>query len=149
MIVSNHKFLIRLKDDDSNGIISTYAFTYDKNHEFDCYIEPILTWKQTNEIKRNWETYTYVARGKFDFYEDNNPYFPMRLRILCIEVSPGVYEYLATNLDQEEFPPSMIKELYHYRWAELYEPCSYTNFSGRNTLAMGIPAIDSSYKPLR
>ena len=118
LIRSNHKFLIRLKDDDSNGIISTYAFTYDKNHEFDCYIEPILTWKQTNEIKRNWETYTYVARGKFDFYEDNNPYFPMRLRILCIEVSPGVYEYLATNLDQEEFPPSMIKELYHYRWSE-------------------------------
>lgn len=115
---SGQKFIVRLKDDDSNGIISTYQFPYDENNEFDSYIETTLTSKQTNEVKANRDIYTYVSPKRFDFFEDGNPFFLLRLRVLCIEVSPGKYEYLATNLDENEFPPSVIKELYHYRWGE-------------------------------
>jgi len=42
----------------------------------------------------------------------------LELRILCIEVAPGQFEYLATNLDRKDFPPDIIKELYHYRWGQ-------------------------------
>ena len=118
LIESGQKFVIRLKDDDSNGILSTYEFPYDKNGEFDCDLELVLTWKQTNEVKSKWDTYTWISRKKFDFFKDGNPFYPMSLRILCIEVQPGVYEYLATNLDRDEFPPEVIKELYHLRWGQ-------------------------------
>ena len=118
LIRSGQKFIVRLKDDGSNGIISTYQFPYDENREFDCFIETTLTSKQTNEVKAHREAYTYVSPKRFDFFEDGNPFFPMRLRILCIEVAPGKYEYLATNLDQDQFPPDVIKKLYHYRWGQ-------------------------------
>ncbi len=116
LLQSGQKFIIRLKDDNSNGIISTYDFPYDSNGEFDCDIETILTWKQTKEIKSNYQAYTIVQRAKFDFYDDSNPFYPFSLRILCAETEPGHFEYLATNLDRDEFPPDVIKELYHLRW---------------------------------
>ena len=118
LLRSGQKFIIRLKDDGSNGIISTYEFPYKANGEFDCDIETTLTWKQTNHVKENRQTYTFVSRNKFDLYEKDNPYFPLKLRILCIEVASGQFEYLATNLDRGEFPPDVIKELYHYRWGQ-------------------------------
>jgi hypothetical protein len=40
------------------------------------------------------------------------------LRILCIEVAPGKYEYIATNLDRDDFPPGIVKDLYRQRWGE-------------------------------
>ena len=118
LLRSGQKFVIRLKDDGSNGIISTYEFPYDEKGEFDCYIETVLTWKQTNEIKNNRQTYTYVPRSHFDFYDNDNPFFTLRMRILCIEVAPGVFEYLATNLDENEFASDIIKDLYHARWGD-------------------------------
>lgn len=117
LLRSGQKFIIRLKDDYSNGIISTYAFTYDSNGEFDDFIETTLTWKQTNAVKAD-PHYTYIARDKFDFFEKDNPFFFMRLRIVCIEVEIGKYEYLATNLDKDIFPPDILKELYHKRWGQ-------------------------------
>ena len=59
--------------------------------------------------------YTYVARNHLDYFSEN-PQFPLDLRIVCIEVADGVYEYLATNLDRDEFLPARLKELYHLRW---------------------------------
>ena len=116
--VSGHKFLIRLKDDESNGIISTWDFPRDENGEFDCDIETILTGRQTNEIKANRETYTFISKDRFDFFEDDNPFFLLKLRIVCVQTAPEAYVYLATNLDRKEFPPDVMKELYHMRWGE-------------------------------
>lgn len=118
LLRSGQKFIIRLKDDGSNGIISTYDFPYDGKGEFDCDIETVLTWKQTNAVKADRQTYTYVPRQKFDFYQDDDPFFPFSLRILCVEVAPGVFEYLATNLDRDGFPPEDIRGLYHLRWGQ-------------------------------
>ena len=146
LLKSSQKFIIRLKDDDSNGIISTYEFPYNSKGEFDCDIETTLTWKQTNYVKENRQTYTYVPNDRFDFYEDGNPYFLLELRILCVEIAPGQFEYLATNLDRNEFQPAAIKELYHLRWGQLCELWSYTNFIIRNALNAVIPAAESSYK---
>lgn len=116
LIETNQKFLIRLKDDDSNGILSTYSFDYDENREFDQYIETILTWKQTNEVKSDRNTYTFIAKKNFDFFSDTDPYYSISLRILCIQVAPGKFEYLATNLDPGDFSLNDIRDLYHLRW---------------------------------
>lgn len=118
VIRSKQKFIIRLKDDKSNGIISTYEFTYNTNGEFDTCIETILSWKQTNEIKQDHETYTFVPKKNFDFYDDENAFFPLKLRILCVEIAPGVFEYLATNLEEDSFSADDIKTLYHLRWGQ-------------------------------
>ncbi len=117
LIRSGQKFLIRLKEPGSNGILSTYDFP---DGEFDnLYVETILTRLQTKEILANRDKYTPIPdASKCDFFDPGNPFFPLSLRILCIEVSDGVFEYLATNLDPDEFPPEVIKALYHLRWSE-------------------------------
>ena len=118
LIESRQKFVIRLKDDDSNGILSTFKFGYDENHEFDQYIETTLTWRQTNEVKDDREHYKYIPRQNFDFFSESSDQYTIRLRIICIEIAPGKYEYLATNLDESEFALSDFKDLYHLRWTE-------------------------------
>ena len=44
--------------------------------------------------------------------------------------------------------PEDILRIYTMRWACLCEPCSYTNFRGRNPVNTDIPASRSSYKTL-
>ena len=114
---SGQKFVVRLKDDSSNGIISSYDFEKfrDKNREFDCIIRTILTCKQTKEVKKDIDTYTIINRKQLDYFEKNAE-FPLSLRIVCIRVDEGVYEYLATNLDRNQFPLPRLKDLYHLRW---------------------------------
>lgn len=118
LLCSNQKFIVRLKDDRSNGILSTYNFDYDEKGEFDAGIETILTCKQSKFIKENRDTYTFVPRSHFDFFKDDDPFFLLKLRIVCIEVKPGVFEYLACNLNSKGFPPAVIREIYHLRWNE-------------------------------
>lgn len=116
LLRSGQKFIIRLKDIDSNGILSAYDLP---ESEFDLDIETILTRRQTNEIKQDRDTYTIIPyASEFDFIDRENPFFPMAFRILRIEVAPGVYECVATNLDRDGFPPDVIKELYHLRWGQ-------------------------------
>ena len=112
---SGHDFLIRLKDPHSNGILSTYDLP---TGEFDDQnLETILTHRQTRDILADKDSYTVIPdASKCDFLDPGNPFFPLSLRILCVEVSEGVFEYFATSLDRVSFPSALIKELYHMRW---------------------------------
>lgn len=117
LVKSGQKFLIRLKDIDSNGILSTFEFPEGEFDNID--LETVLTHKQTKEVRENRNVYTVISDpAKCDFFKPDDPFFPLCLRIICIEVADGVFEYLATNLDRKEFPPEVIKELYHLRWGE-------------------------------
>lgn len=116
LLYSGQKFLIRCKGESSNGMLSTYCFPYDDNGEFDCHINTILTCKQTKDIKENPQKFTYVPRDKFDLYEKDYPFFPLDLRVLCIKLVDGNFEYLVTNLDENDFSIAEIKDLYHLRW---------------------------------
>ena len=40
----------------------------------------------------------------------------MTLRILRIQVAPGAYECIITNLPADAFPPEEIKKIYRMRW---------------------------------
>lgn len=117
LLSSGQKFVIRLKDPNSNGILSTYEIDElrDEHGEFDCAISTILTHRQTNEIKADRDTYTFVARNHLDYFAETSE-FPLDLRVVCVEIGNGVYEYLATNLEEAEFPLGRMKELYHARW---------------------------------
>lgn len=113
----NMFYLIRIKDVGSNGGI-LHKYHFPDNKEFDTYIEPIITKKNTNKVKYSKENYVRLKKNDiFDFVDlHTNYYYPMKIRIARIEIEPNKYECIATNLPKDKFPPSIIKKLYAKRW---------------------------------
>ena len=90
-------FVIRMKDINSNGILSAYDLP---DSEFDTHIRTTLTRRHTKETLGNPNTYTILQPSTdFDFLDEN-----------CM--------YYDTNLSEEEFPLEEIKKLYRMRWSE-------------------------------
>ena len=52
----------------------------------------------------------------FDHFEEDNPYYPVNIRIVRIKIGENKYESLITNLDRDEFSFDEIKLLYEMRW---------------------------------
>lgn len=114
VIESNQKFLIRVKDINSNGILSGLNL---KNEEFDLVFNQKLTLKQTNEVKNNSSKYKFVPKtSTFDFMDKDNPYYDIKFRILRFKLDNGSYECIITNLSEDEFTVEEIKDLYNKRW---------------------------------
>ena len=111
---SVHHFVIRMKDIHSNGILASHNFP---DEEFDTTFSTILTRKHTREVLNNKDKYTVLTnKSSFDFLTDENPFYKISFRVIRIQIAPGVYECLATNLDAGEFSMDDIKELYRLRW---------------------------------
>lgn len=110
------KYVIRVKDRDSNGILS--GLDLPPEDVFDFQVHMILTRKQTNAIKENPALYKFLPKiSPFDFLDLKvNKFYPISLRIVRFKISETTYETIITNLDKEEFPACKIKELYHMRW---------------------------------
>lgn len=113
------KFLIRVKDITSNGILSTIR-TDAYGDEFDIDITRTLTRKQTNEVKENPERYVRIMTSSpdFEFLPIDEDYYDLPLRVIRFKLTDDTYECLVTNLDREEFPFEEMKDLYHLRWNE-------------------------------
>jgi hypothetical protein len=109
------KYVIRVKDLNSNGILSGFDLPEDT---FDLQIHMVLTRKQTNVVKANPTLYKLVPKAStFDYLDLKiNKFYPISLRIVRFKISDTTYETIITNLDKEEFPACKIKELYHMRW---------------------------------
>jgi hypothetical protein len=109
-------YLIRVKDINSNGILS--GFDLPSTDEFDVKINIILTKKQTKKEKANPKLFKFVPNNsRFDYLDlDHNKYYPISLRVLRIKVNDELYETIITNLDGDQFSPCDIKELYSLRW---------------------------------
>ncbi len=128
-------YLIRAKDISSNGIVhSMKAQLPEGQDSFDEMVNITLTRKQTNAVKAEPDKYRVVMKATafdyLDLYE--HKFYEMKMRILRFPISENSFECIITNLPRDEFPSETIKELYNLRWGILYEPCSYTNFIGRN-----------------
>ena len=109
------KFLIRVKDIGSNGLLS--SFPEQETEEFDIDYQFIATTKQTNEVKKHKEIYKFMSNcSTFDYFEENNPYYPVNIRIVRIKIGENKYESIITNLDRNEFTFDEIKWLYGIRW---------------------------------
>lgn len=112
---SENKYLVRIKDIDSNGILKNLILP--QTPEFDTDIHVVLTKKQTKEVKANKHLYKFLSSSsKFDFIDEDNPFYEMNFRVVRIKVHGDTYECIATNLERESFSINEIKELYNLRW---------------------------------
>ena len=108
-------FVIRMKDINSNGIISSYDLP---DSEFDTHIRTTLTRRHTKETLGNPNTYTILQPSTdFDFLDENCMYYDIEFRIVRVRLDNGTYICIATNLS-EEFPLEEINKLYRMRWSE-------------------------------
>lgn len=112
---NNQKYLIRVKDITSNGLLS--SLPKQETEEFDIYHQFIATTKQTNEVKQHKEKYKLLSTSsRFDHFDEDNPYYPIDMRIVRIKIGEDKYESIITNLDKSEFSTFEIKQLYGMRW---------------------------------
>ena len=112
---AGQKFLIRMKDISSNGILGIYDLPDD---EFDTCIETTLTRRHTKETLGDPDKYTILSpKTDFDFLDENTKYYRISFRIVRFKASYG-YVCVATNLPEEDFPLDVIRDLYKLRWGE-------------------------------
>lgn len=111
------KFVIRVKDITSNGMLSPLSLP---DGEWDMDITRKITRKQTKETKNNKDQYVILVNGsgKFDYLEYEQDYYDMKFRVVRFKITADTYECLITNLNQDEFTPKDLKEIYHMRWNE-------------------------------
>ena len=131
------KYLIRVKDLGSKGIITNLALP--NTSEFDCDFSLILTKKQTKEIKAQPEKYRYLTnKSVCDFLDpDKNPFYTLNFRVLRFPIGANSNECIITNLDKTDFSADDIKKLYNKRWGiersfrELKHTIGLTNFHAK------------------
>ena len=114
------KFLIRVKDLKSSGIISSLSLP--TTDEFDEIFNLNLTRKQTKETKQN-DNFKFIPTNvNFDYLPPcskiKSPVITYHLsfRLVRIKIDNDKYEVLVTNLKPEEFSSSDLKDLYSMRW---------------------------------
>lgn len=112
----NMHYLIRVKQPGNNGILHKLKLSLGSAFDLDFHI--ILTRKQTKLVKANPSLYRILPpKVRFDFCDlEYRLYYPLDFRVVSVEISPGVWEYLVTNLDRDSFPPAKLKKMYHQRW---------------------------------
>lgn len=125
LINKGFKFLIRLKDVDSNGIASNYK---DLGETFDIDFDKILARYVPQNCENREKIKILRETSTFDFFENEDDVYPINFRIVRFQLDNGNYECVATNLDRDEFPPEELKQLYAKRWGiELsYKDLKYT-----------------------
>ena len=109
-------YVIRVKDIDSNGILS--GLSLPSCSEFDVCVRITLTKKQTNVVKAQPEIYKRISNTQtFDFLDlHDNKFYPMSFRVVRFALPSGLYETVITNLDANDFPPCKLKYIYKMRW---------------------------------
>lgn len=109
-------YLIRVKDINSNGILS--SLTLPETSEFDIWKSITLTKKQTNEVKANKGKYKFLpSTSTFDYLDlHTNKFYDLKMRIVRFPITEDTYECIITNLPQDKFSAPEIKCLYTKRW---------------------------------
>jgi hypothetical protein len=108
----NQNYLFRVKDINSNGILSGLDLP---ENEFDERVTINISNKQKKAYKQleNFRFSPTVAR--FDFSTDENPVYTLAFRVTRVKLENGKYEALISNLP-EDFTSDDIKNLYALRW---------------------------------
>lgn len=112
-------FLIRCTDVKTSRLL---GFSLDNIKELDCHVERILCrTKAKKKLKypERFKDYRYVCQTvPMDFLSEKCKEYSLTLRIVRIEIAPGIYENLITNLPDIDFDMDHLKELYHLRWSQ-------------------------------
>lgn len=129
------KFLVRIKDINSNGMAA--ALSLPEKAVFDMDVEPIFTRRQTKHARAagykfmpNNQAFDYLPPGSKGIYR-------LPFRIARFPIGDDSYEVVATNLDRFSFPVEKLKEIYGLRWGietsfrELKYAIGLTSFHAR------------------
>lgn len=118
------KFLIRVKDTHSSGIVA--GLDLPPHGEFDRFFSLTLTNRQTKDVKKlllDKNSYKFLpACVRFDFLpsicrkHDPTSFYNLRFRVVRFKLPDGSLETVITNLDEDDFPPVELKRLYNLRW---------------------------------
>lgn len=99
-------YLVRVKDRNSNGILS--GLILPDEEEFDIDIDIILTRRNTNNVIQNPHIYKFMPQHQIFDFMDENKECNIQFRIVRIKLSEDNYEAIITNLDRNEFPAEDI-----------------------------------------
>ena len=110
-------FLIRAKKPETTASL-LYKLIYTE-HETDQSITVSVTRSKRNINKYKLSCYKIVRKSRV--FEpipvgDYDTVYRLPLRVVCIQLDSGTYEYLITNLPADKFTASDLKTLYHMRW---------------------------------
>jgi hypothetical protein len=111
------KYLIRVKDVNSNGIASTLGLP--TSDAFDTTVTLDLTYEKGEKIRSELKNHRSLnSNVKFDFVGDKNSgtHYSLSFRVLRFKISMTQYETIITNLDGPGFSVDVIKEFYYMRW---------------------------------
>ena len=119
VIEKRQKFLIRVRDSKSNSLVSGLILPV--QDEFDVQYRVGLTRKQTNQVKNSClkfvphtSTFDYLPRTTKKAIP-MQPYY-LSFRVVRFKLTEDTYEVLLTNLLEDEFSVSELKDLYAMRW---------------------------------
>ena len=117
-IENNVDFLIRAKDLNVQRFLGVETLP----DKLDTTIELILTRTQSKKKHKHPEKesqYRYICKNiAFDYLNpaDISDEYLLKLRVVRVEVSDGVFENIITTLSEEDFTPDDIKYCYNLRW---------------------------------
>lgn len=119
VIENKQYFLIRCTDAKTSRLV---GFPLDDVKELDYHVDRILTRSQSKKKRAYPERekdYRYICEAvPLDYITDDTPEYHISLRIVRVEIAPGIYENLITNLPDIDFDMDALKELYHLRWSQ-------------------------------
>ena len=118
LIGHNKFFLIRAK---SSSYSSSFLNPLMKeNVESDSRLTIGITRSHKKLYMENSSAYKILDhRSVFDFIppDDHESVYYMSIRCTCVELEPGSYEYLVSNLPDDLFSAEDLKQLYWKRWS--------------------------------
>lgn len=103
--------MIRAKDIRSNGILGGYGWE-EGTEGFD--IDKAITLTRKHVEQKDKTRKCLGSSSKFNYMEENGEY-KLEYRVVRIPIASG-WECLITNLEREEYPAEVMKELYERRW---------------------------------
>ena len=108
------KYVIRVKDVNSNGIAS--ALELPDRDLFDTDVT--LTFTRKNNKKTKSAGYRWMPQNQmFDYLPPKSEgTYTLKFRIARFQVSDENYEVVVTNLDRYQFSSKSLKEIYRLRW---------------------------------
>ena len=108
-------FITRIKDINSNGMLSGLVDRLPNDDEFDKTITMILTRSQARKFKEDPRYKVLMPNIAFDYYDKSDTY-EITLRFLRFKLDNGEYECLVTDLPEDIMPASDFKAVYFWRW---------------------------------
>ena len=108
-------YVVRIKDINSNGILSGIALPEEK--EFDITRRIFIHRSHDLRTKMMPCKHKYLAKNKrFDYGNSESDGYEMIIRFVRFKLTDSTYECLATSLSKELFSVNDLKKIYQKRW---------------------------------